>query len=232
MVGGSPRPGICNLWSSPRVPNPAPGGLLVLENLATSNSPEPVNQGVQDNLKTTDDIRQSLQDSAIAEFIAKSSKLRNISQIFIIAADSPQILGLDVSRDVTATRIQSKKGGFSVKKIGMNSFAFSSWSIYKSYIGQLNRKRNEPALLIWATRRRSFIWSGQTAGSSRSRDTVIHSAGRYSEDVVYLKTETKPFAQNAYLLHFLEGHLSSLHSSLTQESPKPCKFNFKKTCSY
>ncbi len=25
--------------------------------------------------------------------------------------------------------------------------------------------------------------------------------------IVYLKTETKPFTQNAYLLHFLEGHL-------------------------
>ncbi len=33
------------------------------------------------------------------------------------------------------------------------------------------------------------------------------------EDVVYLKTETKPFTQNAYLLHYL----SSLHSRLTQE---------------
>ncbi len=32
------------------------------------------------------------------------------------------------------------------------------------------------------------------------------------DDVVYLKTETKLFTQNAYLLHFLEGHLSLLHS--------------------
>ncbi len=44
-------------------------------------------------------------------------------------------------------------------------------------------------------------------------------------DVVYLKTETKPFTQNAYLLHFLEGHLSSLHSRLTQESPKTCQIH-------
>ncbi len=39
-------------------------------------------------------------DSAIAEFITKSSKLRNFrksSQFFIIAADFPQILGLDAS---------------------------------------------------------------------------------------------------------------------------------------
>ncbi len=58
-------------------------------------------------------------DSAIAEFIAKSSKLRNFrksSQIFIIAADFPQILGLDATRDVIATHIQSKKGCSSTRK--------------------------------------------------------------------------------------------------------------------
>ncbi len=32
----------------------------------------------------------------------------------------------------------------------MNSFAFSSCPIYKSYIGQTNRKRNKSALLVWA----------------------------------------------------------------------------------
>ncbi len=47
--------------------------------------------------------------------------------------------------------------------------------------------------------------------------------------VVYLKTEIKPFTQNAYLLHFLKGHLSLLHSCLTQESPKPCKINVSST---
>ncbi len=40
------------------------------------------------------------------------------------------------------------------------------------------------------------------------------------EDVVYLKTETKPFTQNANLLHFLEGHLSSLHSQAHTREPK------------
>ncbi len=38
-------------------------------------------------------------------------------------------------------------------------------------------------------------------------------------DVVYLKTETKPFTKNAYSLH------SALHSRLTQESPKSCTIN-------
>ncbi len=45
-------------------------------------------------------VCQSLQDFAIAEFIAKSSKRRNFrksSQIFVIAADFTQILGLGTS---------------------------------------------------------------------------------------------------------------------------------------
>ncbi len=36
--------------------------------------------------------------------------------------------------------------------------------------------------------------------------------------VVYVKTETKSFTQNAYFAHFLEGHLSALHSRLAKES--------------
>ncbi len=34
----------------------------------------------------------------------------------------------------------------------------------------------------------------------------------------YVKTETKPFTQNANVSHFLEGHLSLLHSRLAKES--------------
>ncbi len=44
-------------------------------------------------------------DSAITEFIAKSSKLRNFhksSQIFVSATDFPHILGLDASPYVIA----------------------------------------------------------------------------------------------------------------------------------
>ncbi len=60
-------------------------------------------------------VNQSLRNFAIAEFIAKTSKLRNFrnsSQIFIIAADFPPIWGLDASCDAIAMRIQSKKGCF------------------------------------------------------------------------------------------------------------------------
>ncbi len=33
-----------------------------------------------------------------------------------------------------------------------------------------------------------------------------------------LTTGNKPFSQNAYFVHFLEGHLSALHSRLAKES--------------
>ncbi len=36
--------------------------------------------------------------------------------------------------------------------------------------------------------------------------------------MLYVKTETKPFIQNAYFAHFLEGNLSALHSLLAKES--------------
>ncbi len=57
---------------------------------------------------------------------------------------------------------------------------------------------------------------------------VVHS--KYSrkreqcgEDVVYVKTGTEPFTQNTYFAHFLEGHLSVLHSHLARIFRKPFK---------
>ncbi len=44
---------------------------------------------------------------------------------------------------------------------------------------------------------------------------IEHQCG---DDVVYVKTGTKPFTQNAYFAHFLDGHLSALHSHLAKES--------------
>ncbi len=60
--------------------------------------------------------------------------------------------------------------------------AFSSCPMYKSYIGQTNRKRNESALLVWANGADRLSVRTGSADCSRSRDTVIHSAGRYSEE--------------------------------------------------
>ncbi len=53
---------------------------------------------------------------------------------------------------------------FLSSKNGMNSFAFYSCPIYKSYIGQINRKWNKSALLIWAIWRRPFISSDRSRG--------------------------------------------------------------------
>ncbi len=46
------------------------------------------------------------------------------------------------------------------------------------------------------------------------------------DDIVYVKTETKPFTQNGHFAHFLEGHLSALHSHLAKES-QICRKPFK-----
>ncbi len=121
------------------------------------------------NLLCSVNVWQSLQDSAVAEYIAKSS-------IFQIAADFALRRGLWRHRNAHSV----KERLFLSSKNGMNSFAFSSCPIYKSCIGQTNRKRIESALLVWATDRLSARTGA--AGCSRSRDTVIHSAGRYSEE--------------------------------------------------
>ncbi len=101
------------------------------------------------------------------------------SAIFQIAADFALRRVLWRHRNAHSV----KERLFLSSKNGMNSFAFSSCTIYKSYIGQTNRKRNKSALLVWATDRLSARTGA--AGCSRSRDTVIHSAGRYSEVVEF-----------------------------------------------
>ncbi len=98
------------------------------------------------------------------------------SQIFQIAADFALKCVLWRHRNAHSV----KERLFLSFKNWIKSFTFSSCPIYKSYIGQTNRKRNESALLVWATDRLSARTGA--AGCSRSRDTVIHSAGRYSEE--------------------------------------------------
>ncbi len=102
----------------------------------------------------------------------KSSKLSNFrkrSQIFIIATDFPQILGLDASCDVIAVCIQSKKGCFSDPKMEWTALRSLHAQFTRATLDKLTESRTNPRL-----------------GSdriSRSRDTVIHSAGRYSEEI-------------------------------------------------
>ncbi len=110
-------------------------------------------------------ITQSLQDFAISEFIAKSSKLCNFSQEL---ANFPQILGLDASRDVISTHIVKESLFLSLKN-GMNSLAFSSCLI----MSQTNQKRYESALLVWSTWRRPLICSGRSHGLLSIRAVMV-----------------------------------------------------------
>ncbi len=70
---------------------------------------------------------------------------------------------------------------FLSSKNGINSFAFSLCPIYKSYIGQTNRKRNKSALLVWAIRRRPFICSDRSRGLlSIMRHRYTHATPLYT----------------------------------------------------
>ncbi len=76
----------------------------------------------------------------------------------------------------SSQRAFSQRRLFLSLKNGMNSLAFSSCPIYKSYIGQTNRKRNESTLLVWATRRRPFICSGRSHGLLYDHATPLYTA--------------------------------------------------------
>ncbi len=115
---------------------------------------------------------QSLQDfaiSAIAEFIAKIKQTPQFSQEL---TNILHILGLGTSHHHNVHPVKERL--FLSLKNGMDSLAFSLCPIYKSYIGQTNRKQTESTLLIWATDRLSA--QAGAADCIRSRDTVIHSA--------------------------------------------------------
>ncbi len=127
-------------------------------------------------------------DSAIAEFIAKSRKLRNFrmsSQVCIITVNFPQILNLDAPRDVTPPLIQSKKVCFSVWKIEWTALNSQH---DKSYIDlQELHWTNEPkAERIHAAR---LVYTAQTVyllvpepRDDLDHATPLYTAGRYSEE--------------------------------------------------
>ncbi len=60
-------------------------------------------------------------------------------------------------------------------KNGMNSLAFSSCQIYKSYIGQTNRKQNESTLLVWATRQTVYLL-GPEPRAALDHATLLYTA--------------------------------------------------------
>ncbi len=93
---------------------------------------------------------------------------------------NPQNLGLDASCDVIATSFQSKKGCFSVWKM-----EWTACVLIMPNLQELLRTNKPKAERIRATRLgyRPFICSCRSRGLlSITRHTVIHSAGRYSEE--------------------------------------------------
>ncbi len=87
----------------------------------------------------------------------------------------------------------------------MNSFAFSSCTIYKSCIGQTNRKRNKSALLVWATDRLS---ARTGAAAALDHATPLYTAlGDTVKKVVELAAESITFSVRS-----CEKHSNSAHN--------------------
>ncbi len=172
-------------------------------------------------------------DSAIAEFIAKSSKLSNYrknSHIFVIVADFLQILGLDASCDVIAMRIQSKKGCFSVPKI--------LWTALRSLHARFTRATLDERIHV--TR---FGYTAQTVYllGPELRAALDHATPLYTAQVDTVKQVVKFTAESITSLSNLVRSIQILHrillKLLTSEQtallwkpkrhtwPKPCGWN-------
>ncbi len=126
------------------------------------------------NLICSVSVWQSLQDSAILNLSQNHAN----SAIFQIAADFALRRVLWRHRNVHSV----KERLFLSSKNGMNSFAFSSCTIYKSYIGQTNRKRNKSALLVWATDRLSARTGA--AGCSRMESQMVQNSPGFHRRVI------------------------------------------------
>ncbi len=118
-------------------------------------------------------------------------------------------------------------------KNGMNSLAFSSCPIYKSYIGQINWKRNESTLPVWAMRRRPFIWSVRTPEPRAALDyvTSLYKAlGDTVKKVVELAAESTTSLSN--LVRSIQiRHIILLKLGILEQTPlmwKPGKTLFNK----
>ncbi len=129
---------------------------------------------------TIDSMYQSLKDLAILRSLnlSKSSKFCNFrksSQNFVIAA----VLGLRRVPWCHRNAHSVKERLLLSLKNGTNSLTFIMPDLQ-----ELHRTNEPKAERIHATRLGSDRLSARTgaAGCSRSRDTVIHSAGRYSEE--------------------------------------------------
>ncbi len=138
---------------------------------------------------------QSLQDFAIRWIYRKSKQTPQFSQELANFRNCP---------------VTSSQRAFSQRKVvsrfekRKDSLAFSSCLIYKSYIEQMNRKRNESALLRYLLWKRRYLLS-----CSRSRDTVIHSTRRYSEESSRIHRGI-----NNISVKSCEKHSNSAHNSV------------------
>ncbi len=137
------------------------------------------------SIRLAKSVPPGFSDSAIAEFIAISRKLHNFhknAHIFVIAADFPQILGLDVSCDVIAMPVQSNKLCFSVPKMEWTALCSLHVRFTRAELDKRTESRTNPCYSfgLHGTDRLS-AWTGAT-GCSRSLKAIIHSAERYSEE--------------------------------------------------
>ncbi len=80
---------------------------------------------------------------------------------------------------------------------------------------QKNWKHNESTLIVWAIDRLS-VQAG-AVGCSRSRDTVIHSAGRYSEESSRIR----------HRINNISGKSCEKHSNSAQNSVIATDINHK-----
>ncbi len=136
-----------------------------------------------------------------------------------------QILHLDASFDVIAMRFQSKKGCFSVQKM--------EWTALRSLHARFTRAASDKRTESGTNPRYSFgLQTGLsartgTAGCSRSRDTVIHGAGRYSEVVEFTAesiTSLSNLVRSIQIRHrIMLRHRNKLHWCGNQE--KHCSIN-------
>ncbi len=118
-------------------------------------------------------VPQGFCDSAIAEFIAKSSKLHNFhksSQIFIISADFPQILGLDAT---SSQRALSKKGCFSVWKMEWTALRSHHARFTRATLDKRTKSGTNPHYSFGLRDADRLSVRAGAADCSRSRDTVI-----------------------------------------------------------
>ncbi len=119
---------------------------------------------------------------------------------------------------------------------GCCSTLSTTTSCGNGYIGQTNRKRNESALLIWATRRRPFICSGWSRGllsimrhrylCTAPGDTVKKVVEFFAESIKSLSNLVRSIQIRRRILLKLQISEQSIHFPFgTWKPEKHCSIN-------